>query len=868
MTAIKRNMNRARSKPRFTFHQRVRSVWASALLQVSLLLLLGAGARADQYGDFTYATNLNNTATITDYTGSGGAVTIPGAVNSMPVAAIGDYAFDGYAGLASITIPNSVASIGFGAFASCTGLTNVTILDGVTTIGPYAFLNCTSLAGITMGSNVTSIGSDAFNQCSSLSSITIGASVTNIGSDVFVDCGSLGAIAVSEPSLFYRSEDGVLFDRDMTVLISYPGARAGNYTVPAGVASIEDGAFSGCRRMSGVTLPDSLAVIGNEAFENCPGLNNIVIPNGVTNIGFKAFAYCFNLTGVTLGDRVANIGSWAFFICGRLTNLAFPNSLTNIAGWAFYGCGRITSVTLPASVTSIGPQAFGYCTGLTSITLPTNTLSIGYEEFSDCTALTSISIPSGVTNIGSWAFEGCASLTDLTIPANVTGIGNFAFSGCSSLAAVYFLGNAPDIGEHAFNQVPATIYYWPWTTGWGSTFGGLPTVRLSPPPSLPVQTNRVIYASGWLLVTNTLAASPLATQMITNAYSFGFNNRDELLADGWSFIATLPDGTARNTEITNPALGAVVSYDLAPGMLRIPCDVGDLYETGSYVNNTRNSLFRSLPTNWVTAQLRLTFAPAPTGNYQQVHFGLYQDDDNYLEVGSSYNSASGPMMDITIETAGLARARDGFPSPGTNFCFQLNRVNGAIAGSGSTDGVGWTSLGSFVTPFANPRLMIWTGSYQAPYTSSSPNCNLSDLTVVVSTNVPRTLNYRLVNPPAGARIDTNGIITWQPTPAQAMSTNLFMTVVTDNGMPPINLTNTFEVVVFGQPELAISPLAGGIGISCPGDLAGWLLQSTTNLGPGSIWQLVTDSPQSTNGQWTVTIQPPSDRLFYRLVRPF
>jgi len=41
-----------------------------------------------------------------------------------------------------------------------------------------------------------------------------------------------------------------------------------------------------------------------------------------------------------------------------------------------------------------------------------------------------------------------------------------------------------------------------------------------------------------------------------------------------------------------------------------------------------------------------------------------------------------------------------------------------------------------------------------------------------------------VNPPGGARIDTNGIITWQPTSAQAMSTNLFMTVVTDNGIPP------------------------------------------------------------------------------------
>jgi len=249
---------------------------------------------------------------------------------------------------------------------------------------------------------------------------------------------------------------------------------------------------------------------------------------------------------------------------------------------------------------------------------------------------------------------------------------------------------------------------------------GIPTVPWSPPPSLSVQTNRVICASAWLLVTNTATASPFASQMVTNDFSFRYTNRDDLLAGGWSFVATNPDGTARNTEITNSALGAVVSYDVAPGVLEIPCDIGDLYETGPYVNNTRNSLFRNLPANWLSVQLRLTFAPAPTENYQQVHFGLYQDDDNYFGVGSTYNSASGPMMDIALETAGWARAPDGFPSPGTNFCFQLNRVNGAIAGSGSTNGVDWTPLGSFITPLANPRLMIWTGSYQAPYTPVHP----------------------------------------------------------------------------------------------------------------------------------------------------
>src|SRR5207244_4277575 len=58
-----------------------------------------------------------------------------------------------------------------------------------------------------------------------------------------------------------------------------------------------------------------------------------------------------------------------------------------------------------------------------------------------------------------------------------------------------------------------------------------------------------------------------------------------------------------------------------------------------------------------------------------------------------------------------------------------------------------------------------------------------------------TLTYSLVNPPTGANIDTNGLITWTPSEAQGPSTNTLTTVVTDNGFPPLSATNNFKVVV-------------------------------------------------------------------------
>src|ERR1019366_6238186 len=116
------------------------------LLPLLLLLALPAVVQA-QYTD---ATN-NGTITITGYTGSGGAVTIPDTINGLPVTSIGSYAFQNYTSLTSVTIPNSVTNIGRNAFQGCTRLTSVTIGNSVTSIGNYAFYYCYSLTSVTIG---------------------------------------------------------------------------------------------------------------------------------------------------------------------------------------------------------------------------------------------------------------------------------------------------------------------------------------------------------------------------------------------------------------------------------------------------------------------------------------------------------------------------------------------------------------------------------------------------------------------------------------------------------------------------------------------------------------------------------------------
>ncbi len=307
----------------------------------------------DARAEFEYTTN-GGAITITNYTGPGGDVTIPGMIDGLPVTGIGKSAFLGCGSLTSVTIPGSVTSIeiprfgdcvglttisvdpaspryssvdgvlfdkgqtslircpagksgsyaipggvigiGVNAFWGCFRLTNVAIPDTVTSIGGCAFSGCSNLTGVAIPGSVTFIGGGAFVNCGSLTGVTIPSSVTKIYDSAFDDCRKLTTISVDPANPSYSSADGVLFDKGRTTLIRCPAGKVGAYTIPDGVTSIGDSAFVNCGSLTIVTIPGSVTSIGDSAFRGCSGLTSVTIPASGTKIDRFAFYGCTALT--------------------------------------------------------------------------------------------------------------------------------------------------------------------------------------------------------------------------------------------------------------------------------------------------------------------------------------------------------------------------------------------------------------------------------------------------------------------------------------------------------------------------------------------------------------------------------------------
>jgi hypothetical protein len=441
-------------------------LWKSLTFKVLVAGLLWVVLSAKVQAQFTFETN-NGTLTVAKYTGSGGAVIIPDGFGSLPVTCIGGYAFYYASGVTSVTIPDSITNIGLFAFQWCS-LTGVTMGNGVTDIGAGAFENCSGLTTVAFGNGLRTIGNYAFANCPVLTDVSLPSSVTNIGELEFTLCSSLSAINVDTSNPVFSSVNGVLFDKNQTTIVEYPGGLGGSYT----------------------------------------------IPESVTNIGFGAFEST-SLTSVTIGNGVVSVGENAFSSCSSLTNVSIGNRLASIEGGTFAHSSGLVSISIGTGVTAIGEDAFAGCSSLTSITIPNGVTSIGTHAFDGCSSLTNVTIGNGVSSIGDYAFWSCTSLKGLYFQGNAPTI-DFTLFGCANNPTVYYL--------------PGTIGWDSTFAGAPTAFWTLPYPLILNGSSFGVLTNGFGFIISWATNTPVIvdacadllnpAWAPISTNHLTNGTSY------------------------------------------------------------------------------------------------------------------------------------------------------------------------------------------------------------------------------------------------------------------------------------------------------------------------------------------------------------
>ena len=254
----------------------------------------------------------------------------------------------------------------------------------------------------------------------------------------------------------------------------------------------------------------------------------------------------------------------------------------------------------------------------------------------------------------------------------------------------------------------------------------------------------------------------------------------------------------------------------------------------------------------------------------------------YVDLGATYNINE---VWLDWEAAYAASFQIQVSSNAVNWTPIYSTVTGA---GGIQDLTGLSGQGHYVRMYGTARgtsygYSLWefqvygtvVPTNQPPVLAAIPNQTIFAGQTLLITNLasdpnvpPLPLTFSLLNPPAGASINTNsGVFTWRPAIAQSPSMQTVSVVVSDNETPPLSATQSFNVTVI-QPAAPILTAAsitnGRLGFWINGDTGpDYTIEVSTNL---AAWTPIsTSSSPSLPYFWADTNSLSYSWLFFRVV---
>jgi len=182
------------------------------------------------------------------------------------------------------------------------------------------------------GYTITDIGMFAFqsgyDSNNDATRIVFPSTIHSISSYSLVGVPLCTEFYVPSDNQYYSTLNGVLFNKNFTELLKYPGGKTGSsYSVPGTVTNIGFMSFALCSNLQSVTLPNSVTEIDGYGFAYCMSMESIDIPSSVTTINSSAFAGCSSLSSIILREGLESIYMDAFSGCSSLEEILLPSSL-------------------------------------------------------------------------------------------------------------------------------------------------------------------------------------------------------------------------------------------------------------------------------------------------------------------------------------------------------------------------------------------------------------------------------------------------------------------------------------------------------------------------------------------------------------
>ncbi|MCM1289951.1 MAG: leucine-rich repeat domain-containing protein [Corallococcus sp.] len=372
-------------------------------------------------GEYDYALLNDDTVTLVQYNGNADTLEIPAKLDGRPVTAIADQACYAIEALQTIVLPDGIVSIGNWAFYGNSGIASINVPSSVTFLGTRPWLD-----GV------------VYYDCSK-DNVPEGFDGGN--AERYTDVFNSGTQAVLVDGLRYALDAS-----DNTAAVSVnPKTVQGHVVLPKTieydgttytVTAVRDNAFLQSNigseiKITSVYVPDTVVEIGNAIYDSNAWSKGVRwYYEGSVGI----YGDSYNVTTNAVYDQASRL--WYSVDNGVATvarqyseldgNIVIPqtvtvngvvNNITGVESYAFAGCNNVKSVKIAASIDTLKASAFANNSGIESVTFENGSVleTLGYRAFYNCTSLKTVEIPSSVISIEAGAFDGCASLKGVYI---------------------------------------------------------------------------------------------------------------------------------------------------------------------------------------------------------------------------------------------------------------------------------------------------------------------------------------------------------------------------------------------------------------------------------------------------------------------